>query len=142
MKWFSHDNNLRNQPEFSKMQELFVGPIGYGFALMIWEIVCQYGDDDFKLPIAGKFDWEFWERELGFRNRHSPGNKGKAAVWTVLTNAAASGVIDNDAFTKEKVVWVPALRERLDEYAKAKLKAAEKFARAHGENPPVPPKGT
>lgn len=130
MKWFSHDNNLRNQPEFAAMQELFVGPIGYGFGVLIWEVVCQYGDDDFRLPFSKKFGWQFWERELGFKNRPSPDGSGKVAVYKVLSNAASSGIIDNDAWTKDAVVWVPALRERLDEYAKAKKKAAEKEAKA------------
>ena len=128
MKWFSHDNNLRNQPEFSSMQEKFAGPIGYGFGIMIWEIVCEYGGEDFRMPLAGRFDWAFWEREFGFRNRAAQDKRGKEAVCKVLSNAAASGIIDNDAWAKEGVVWAPALKQRLDEFHKTKAKQAAKEA--------------
>jgi hypothetical protein len=111
VKYFMHDNNLRNQPEFINLSDVMGGRIwGCGIGYLIWEIICEHGDDEFHLPLQGKYDLRFWHRELGFTKAQSLGNTA-----AVMLNAASAGVIDLAAWNKRDV-WAPEIRERMDQY--------------------------
>ncbi len=133
MKYFMHDNSLRNQPEFVSMADSTGGRIyGCGVGFLIWEIICEYGDEEFHLPLGGKYDLKFWHRELGFTRQQSLGNTA-----ALLLNAAGAGIIDLDAWNKRDI-WVPELRTRLDQYAARLERKAAKRERRH-KRPPKPP---
>lgn len=122
MKYFMHDNNLRNEPEIKTLAETVGSTVAaIGIASVIWECVCLHGDDEFHLPLKGKYNAAFWAREFGL-----PKTASKGEPWLILTNAASAGVIDFDALTKDGVVWAPELRNRLDRWSKQKTAAARK----------------
>jgi hypothetical protein len=120
VKYFMHDNNLRNEPEIKSLAET-VGSVGaIGIASVIWECLCAYGDDEFHLPLKGKFGSTFWAREFGL-----PKTASKGEPWLILQNAASAGVIDYDALS-HGVVWAPELRNRLDRWTSQKFAAKRK----------------
>jgi hypothetical protein len=124
MKYFMHENNLRHQPEFVNLSDVMGGRIwGCGVAYLIWEIICEYGDDEFHLPLSGKYDLKFWHREFGFTKAQSLGNTA-----TVLLNAAGAGIIDLAAWNKRDI-WVPELRERMDRYRASKVRKTKRPAK-------------
>jgi hypothetical protein len=131
MKWFQHNNNLRHSPEFAQMMDKLSGPMGYGVAVMIWEIVCEYGDDDFKLPYSGKFGHTFWAREFGVLDvgKPEPGSikAGRAQAEIILGNAAAAEVIDPVAW-QQRIVYAPQLRKYVDEFHKERQRKAKRLA--------------
>ena len=134
-----HDNDLRHQPEVRALAET-LGVVGAcGITTIIWECVCEYGDDEFHLPLKGKFDLKFWQREFGL-----PVKDSWAQTRLLLQNASAAGVIDSDALA-HGVVWAPELRLRLAEYERQVLKAKAKRAKetaatGNAGEPPVTPR--
>jgi hypothetical protein len=122
MKWFEHDAQLRKSDCFEQMNELFGEPLGYSFGLLIWEAVAQHGGDDFRMKLCNAktngFTLEWWARLFGGAAHPTP----RALAAKILMNAAACGVIDNEALLKDGVVYAPKLREHLDEWAKKKAK--------------------
>lgn len=104
------------------MQQHFGDVVGYGLSLLIWEVVAQNGDENFRLPVKGKYDLNFWARELG--------TASKKFIWQTLLTAAACNVIDADALNElPPVVSVPALREHLDDFAKRRARELERKSR-------------
>jgi hypothetical protein len=118
MKWFSHDNNLRNTPQFKAIMEGF-GVTGYGAGVMVWEVLAQYGKEpDFRLSLKDIYDVKFWQREM---------KVGTAAeiIW-LLAALAGCSVIDPDLYYKEQIVAAPLLKENVDDWNRRKSAKKEK----------------
>lgn len=122
MRWFEHDSKLRNEDCFQQMNAMYGTPLGYAFGLIIWEVVAQHGGDEFRMPLSRQGctfnSLDYWARQFG--GAEHPTTKKLAAQ--ILMGAALCGVIDDDALNRDGVVYAPALRDHLDQWARKKAK--------------------
>lgn len=119
MRWFTHNSNLRNTPEFKRLTKNLSLP-GYGAACMVWEILSQYGKPpDFRLSLKGPFDFAFWQDELNV-----PSLK---VVMVLFTSLAGAGVIDQDLFN-QRIIAAPLLQDEVDDWNRRLLAKKAKQA--------------
>jgi|SRR5580700_9791001 hypothetical protein len=121
MRWFTHNNNLRNTPQFKAMSRNH-HLLGYGAACLVWEVLAQYGKaPDFRLSLkSSPYDLEFWKDEL------QVANKGTAAI--LLKGLATAGVIDRELFENEALIAAPLMQGELDDWNKRLLAKKSKQA--------------
>jgi hypothetical protein len=121
MKWFTHNNNLRNTPQFRAMSRNH-HLLGYGAACLVWEVLAQYGKaPDFRLSLRDRiYDLEFWKDELQVAN--------KATASILLKELATAGVIDKELFETEALIAAPLMQGELDDWNKRLLAKKAKLA--------------
>jgi hypothetical protein len=115
VKWFRHDNNLRNTRLNGIRRTL--GAAGYGRAMILLEVLSENTKDGppFRLPLDHpSSDLSFWSSEFGCRNVETE---------KVLAVFEKYGLILE--WKKSKMISAPILSELLDDFTKRKGRSAQ-----------------
>lgn len=116
MKWFQHDADARQDP---KLKVLIAGggAAAYGSYWMLAEFIAQRGEGE---PGWGtKADGSSLD---AFDMAIEAGLDGEDALGAFLDRLAALRLIDRDVWATRRVVFMPAMAKRADEYTRKKAR--------------------